>query len=193
MYNKELHPHSKSPLAHSFELLGPFAFCKRNLEMGQHVFEMLEKCYCKEKLNLLKLWQPCHVVGDMNMPHTLTIITATHTSTFSCCPVWFVGNKLAPKMALADEVYAMTFCTPCCDADCHKECAVTLSDIKCYPLCSIALTRKVKLDHDLMNAVEYLFKRREWTLNEVRQKNLTYNVIPSCYPWMFLWTLNNIC
>ena len=89
-------------------------------------------------------------------------------------PTFMNTNRNAP----ADEAYHMTVRMPCCHADCHQAFMEQFYQGRQCILCSVALTRTG--DDDLMDAIEYIFLRRERTLNNDirRHKDLPYTVVP---------------
>ena len=100
----------------------------------------------------------------------------THLKVLACV---VCHKEIAPPDATADDAYRMALRTPCCFADCHKVCQEQLFERRQCVLCHVALTTGGKVNHDLMDAAEYIFMRREKTLNQIRrQKNLPYTIVP---------------
>ena len=100
----------------------------------------------------------------------------THLKVLACV---VCHKEIAPPDATADDAYRMALRTPCCFADCHEACREQLFQRRQCVLCHVALTTDGKLNHDLMDAMEYIFMRRERTLNQIRrQKNLPYTIVP---------------
>ena len=94
-------------------------------------------------------------------------------------PCVVCDNEIAPPDATVDDAYRLAVRTPCCLADCHKACRDQLFQRRQCVLCHVALTADGKTNDDLMDAPEYIFMRRERTLNDIRRrKNLPYTVVP---------------
>ena len=88
-------------------------------------------------------------------------------------------DEIAPPDATADDAYCMARRTPCCFSDCHERCLKELFQRRKCVLCQVALTTCGKINGELMDAADYIFMRRERTLNQIRrQKNLPYTVVP---------------
>lgn len=143
------------------------------LSVGGHSLEG-QVCYNDHS------WVPHPVVGLISIWVAMCWICAgIVTQTWSSCHVWYATMKSPHPDAMVDDAYRLVVWTPCCLADCHKPCRDQLIQCRQCVLCHVALTTDGKTNDDLMDASDYIFMRRERTLNDIRRrKNFSYTVVP---------------
>ena len=92
-----------------------------------------------------------------------------------CLEVIALGEDFASKYEAA-----LPHRTPCCRADCHPPCKS--DDVYRCRLCACPLDNW-KVDKDMEMVGDVLTARRMTDLNNIRRKNLPYDVVPIYKPF----------